>query len=233
MTINAIATGSSGNLYEIIDSKGSNILLEAGVSRSVFTKYRESKKIPEMLLISHKHGDHSYYANEYAMVCQVWKWKPTAESKSFKAFGWEVKHGDVLNYAYLIELKNDNDYLFFATDFEWDTETINPIISDLKMLRKKGVKVEKFLIECNYNDFLFHKAKPEQRIGNDNHFSDNDLIRFLRATGVGAPKVITIHGSDRLLRDSYTQAYIGAKFPQGVIRVARGGFQGQKDLFNI
>ena len=81
MTINIISTGSSGNLYELLDSQGNSILLEAGEPRSTYTKYREGVIPPEMLLITHKHGDHSFYSNQYQMICDVHEWQPEANSE--------------------------------------------------------------------------------------------------------------------------------------------------------
>lgn len=228
MVINVIATGSSGNLYELLDSKGNSIILEAGMPRTTFTKFREGEIPPEMCIITHDHGDHSYYANNYEMICTVHRWQPFAVSENFKAFGYEVEHGGVLNYAYLIKLIQDDQFLFFATDLEYEDESFKPIWTDLKRL-----EVRNFLIECNYNDYLYSLATDEQKIGCDRHFSDNDLVRFLRGAGVVAPKVITVHGSNRLSADTYTQKYIGAKFPAGTVRVSTGVKNGVKNIFKI
>lgn len=226
MIINVISTGSSGNLYELIDRNGNSIILEAGMPRTTFAKFREGDIPPEMCIITHSHGDHSYYANDYEMICPVHKWEPLAVSENFKAFGYKVKHGDVLNYAYLIGLIQDDQLLFFATDLEYEEESFKPIWADLKRF-----KVNKFLIECNYNDYLYSLATDEQKIGCDRHFSDNDLVRFLRRVGATDPKVITIHGSNRLSTDVYTRKYVGAKFPSGTIRVATGVKNGVKNIF--
>src|SRR5678815_1895087 len=107
MKINVISTGSSGNLYELLDSKGNSIILEAGEPRHTYMKYREATTAPEMVIITHSHGDHSFYANQYEMMCTVHRWQQRVESDNFKAFGFEVVHGDVLNYAYLIKLLQD------------------------------------------------------------------------------------------------------------------------------
>lgn len=228
MIINVIATGSGGNLYELLDSKGNSIILEAGMPRPSFTKFREGEIPPEMCIITHSHGDHSYYANNYEMICPVHRWKPFAVSENFKAFGYKVEHGGVLNYAYLIKLLQDDQFLFFATDLQYDEESLKPIFEDLRRF-----KVNRFLIECNYNDYLYSLATDEQKIGCDRHFSDNDLIRFLRGAGASAPRVVTIHGSNRLSADTYTQKYVGAKFPAGTIRVATGVKNGVKNIFKI
>lgn len=228
MRVNIIATGSTGNLYEVIDSKGNSILLEAGVPRTEFAKYREGKKTHEMCIISHKHSDHAQFWETYEMICPVHRWKQRAASENFKAYGFEVEHAGVLNYAYLIKLLADDEFLFFATDLEYEDESINYIVKYLK-----AYSVDKFLIECNYNDYLYHLADKIQRIGCDRHFSDNDLVRFIRLIGVKNPTIITIHGSNRLSADSYTRKFIQGKFPAGKVGVAIGGKNNVKNIFNL
>ena len=228
MIINVISTGSNGNLYELLDSKGNSIILEAGEPRYKYMKYREGTTPPEMVLISHSHGDHSFYANQYEMMCTVHRWKQRAESTNFKAFGFKVVHGDVLNYAYLIKFLADDRFLFFATDLEYEKESLQPIFEALKFY-----KVENFLIECNYNDYLYHLADEVQRIGCERHLSDNDLIRFIKKVGAKEPKIITIHGSERLSADSYTKKMIKGKIPNATVAVSVGAKNGVKNLFKL
>ena len=228
MKINVIATGSSGNLYEIIDSQSNCMLIEAGVSRIEFAKYRESEKIPEMCVVSHKHSDHAGFANPYEMICQVHRWKQRIQSENFKAFGFAVEHGGVLNYAYLIKFLADDEFLFFATDLEYEEESITKITSKLKKFN-----VKKYLIECNYNDYLYHLADDLQRIGCDRHFSDNNLVKFIRKVEIKDPIIITIHGSNRLSADDHTKKFIQGKFPAAKVAVAIGGKNGVKNIFKL
>lgn len=228
MTINIISTGSSGNLYELLDSQGNSILLEAGEPRSTYTKYREGVIPPEMLLITHKHGDHSFYSNQYQMICDVHEWQPEANSENFRAVGFEVEHGGILNYAYIIKFLADNRFLFFATDLEYKEEKLKPIIKRLKQY-----KVSNYLVECNYNDYLYHLAEKEQRIGCDRHFSDYDLIRFIKKVNPHDPKIITIHGSNRLSADSYTKKMIIKKIPNATVAIGIGAKNGVKNLFKL
>lgn len=228
MIINVISTGSSGNLYELLDSKGNSIILEAGEPRYKYMKYRDGITPPEMVIITHSHGDHSFYANQYEMMCTVHRWKQRAESTNFKAFGFKVVHGDVLNYAYLIKLLQDDEFLFFATDWEYEEESLQPIFEALKFY-----KVENFLIECNYNDYLYHLADEEQRIGCDKHFSDNDLIKFIKKTNAKEPKIITIHGSERLSGDAYIKKIIKGRIPNATVAVSVGAKNGVKNLFKL
>lgn len=233
MIINVIATGSSGNLYELIDEKGNSIILEAGVPRYKFVKYRDGGDVmPEMCIITHGHSDHAKFANEYRMICPVHKSPTFATSENFRALGFEVKHGDILNYAYLIKLVADNDFLFFATDLEWDDEKFESIFRELQNL-----EVRKFLIECNYNDYLYHVAMnsaiEDRPIGNDNHFSDNDVVNFVRKSKAVNPRIITIHGSNKLSANIYTKKYISGKLPTSKVAVAIGGKNGVKNLYQI
>lgn len=134
--------------------------------RHKYMKYREGKIAPEMVVITHNHQDHAEYANQYEMICDVHKWQPKAESKNFKATGFKVEHGQVLNYAYLA-IKAERRITFFATDLEYEEESISKIIDAVKG------KVQKFLIECNYNVIFIIQLTKEKRIGCDRHFSDN------------------------------------------------------------
>lgn len=228
MKVNVIATGSKGNFYELIDNSGNSMLIEAGVPRQKYIKFREGINPPEMCIITHAHGDHAHYANHYEMICSVHRWKQSAKSSNFKAFGFEVKHGDILNYAYIIKLIADNDYLFFGTDMEWDDEKIKLITNTVK-----GLGVSKFLLEVNYNDYLYHLADEEQRRGCDRHFSDNSAIKFVKQSGSKDPKIITIHGSDRLSADTYTRKIIKSRIPNAIVAVATGVKSGVKNLYSL
>lgn len=228
MIINVIATGSSGNLYEVLDSLGNSILIEAGVAKEKYIKYREGKTPPDMCIISHKHGDHSFYRHQYNNVCPVHKWKEKVRSMNFRVRGLEVAHGGVYNLAYFIHLINDNDYLFFGTDMTYCEEHFKPIFKAIN-----SFKINKFLIECNYNDYLYHLADDMQRVGCNNHFSDNNVVKFFRNVKVTSPKIITIHGSERLSADTYTKKMLKAKLPTATVAVATGAKKGVKNLFKL
>ena len=95
------------------------------------------------------------------------------------------------------------------------------------------MKVENYLIECNYNDFLFHLATPEQRLGCSRHFSDNDVVNFMRIVQPKKnPKIITIHGSNRLSGDTYTKKQISSKILNSTVSVAVGQKNGVKKFIH-
>lgn len=230
MIINVIATGSAGNQYELIDDAGNSMLIEAGVPRHVFMKNREGTKPPEMVIVSHEHGDHSFWANEFQMICPVYLWKPEAVSENWKALGFQVEHGDVLNYAYLIKSMVEDKFLFFATDLQYNYNLFNRIFFYIQRY-----KVQNFLIELNYNDYLYHLpgVDPMMRKRCNRHFSDNDVIRFIKNSKAEAPKIITIHGSNNLSADTYTKKYLSGKLPTAKIFVATGAKQGVKNIYKI
>jgi len=80
---------------------------------------------------------------------------------------------------------------------------------------------------------LYHLADEIQRIGCDRHFSDNNLVKFIRKVEVKDPTIITIHGSNRLSADTYTKKLIQGKFPAAKIAVATGGKNGVKNIFKL
>ena len=227
MKINVIATGSSGNLYELIDKDGNSMLIEAGMPRYTYIKYRIGKIPPEMCIISHKHMDHYQYHGEFEALMPTYLSQEKNTSKNWKAFGVKLNHGDVKTTTFLIKSLVEDKLIYFATDIQFDSEC-NEICEALKKQH-----VENFLIECNYNDYLFHLATDEQRQGCKRHLSDNDVVNFIKKTGAKNPKIITIHGSNRLSADTYTKKYLNSKLLNATVEVAVGAKGNQKNLFNI
>ena len=226
MKINVIATGSSGNLYELIDKDGNSMLIEAGMPRQAYIKHRVGKLPPEMCIISHQHTDHAKYKGEFEAVFPTFLAQEQNTSQNWKAFGFKMKHGETSSLSFIIKSLVEDKFLFFGTDMEMGT------YSDLfKMLN--FYHVENFLIECNYNDYLFHLANDEQRRGCSRHLSDNDVVNFIKKSGAKNPKIITIHGSNRLSADTYTKKYISSKLITSTVEVAVGVKGNQKNLFII
>lgn len=227
MKINVIATGSAGNLYEILDSKGNSVLFETGIPFKEYLKFREGKSFPEFVAVTHEHGDHYKYFDEYCnAINNVFIHELKFETDNFKLHAIPVLHGECPCDAFILKSLVDNEVLFFATDFQYDEyDTIHEVI--------RMLKIERFLIECSYNDYLYHLANPEQRLGLDRHFSDNDLIRFIKKSGARLPKIITIHGSNRLSSDTYTKKYLKSKLPNAIIGVSVGATKESKNIFII
>lgn len=228
MKINVIATGSAGNLYELIDREGNSMLIEAGMPRQTYIKHRVGKLPPEMCIISHKHMDHYKYHCEFEAVMPVYSWQEQNTSQNWKAFGFKVKHGESTSMVFVIKSLIEDKFLFFGTDMEMGNYT-----SLFKILN--FYKVENFLIECNYNDCLIHfkDVTENMRAQCKRHLGDNALISFINASGAKNPKIITIHGSNRLSADTCTKKYISSKLITSTVEVAVGVKGNQKNLFII
>ena len=226
MKINVIATGSAGNLYELIDKDGNSMLIEAGMPRATYIKHRVGKLPPEMCIISHKHMDHYQYHGEFKAVMPTYSWQEQNTSQNWKAFGFKMKHGETSSLSFIIKSLVEGRFLFFGTDMEMGN--YSDLFKSLKFYH-----VENFLIECNYNDYLFHLANDEQRRGCSRHLSDNDVVNFIKKSGAKNPKIITIHGSNRLSADTYTKKYISSKLITSTVEVAVGVKWNQKNLFII
>ena len=228
MKINVISTGSSGNLYEILDSAGNSMILECGMPRSHYVKYRIGKLPPEMAIISHSHSDHAQYKGEFLAVMPTYLAQEKNVSEHFKAFGFLEKHGDVQTMCFIIKSLVEDKFLFFGTDFEYSENS--PLLTWIRMM-----KVENFLIECNYNDCLIHlkDVTDEMRKQCQRHLSDNDVINFIKKTGAKNPKIITIHGSNRLSADTYTKKYLSSKLITSTVFVAVGVKGNVKNIFIV
>jgi Cft2 family RNA processing exonuclease len=226
MKINVIATGSAGNLYELIDKDGNSMLIEAGMPRQTYIKHRVGELPPEMCIISHSHMDHAKYKGEFEAVFPTYLAQEQNTSQNWKAFGFKMKHGETSSLAFIIKSLAEDKFLFFGTDMEMGAYSSLFIMLNF-------YHVENFLIECNYNDYLFHLANDEQRRGCSRHLSDNDVVNFIKKSGAKNPKIITIHGSNRLSADTYTKKYISSKLITSTVEVAVGVKGNQKNLFII
>jgi len=228
MKINVIATGSAGNLYELIDKDGNSMLIEAGMSRATYVKFRVGVTPPEMCIISHSHMDHAKYKGEFMAVMPVYLAQSKNVSDHWKALGFLCKHGETETVTFIIKSLVEDKFLFFGTDFEYSDYEI--LFSNLNYH-----KVENFLIECNYNDYLIHckDVTEEMRKQCKRHLGDNSLIKFIKKTGAKNPKIITIHGSNRLSADTYTKKYLSSKLITSTVNVAVGVKGGQKNIFII
>lgn len=182
-----------------------------------------------MCLISHKHMDHHQYWGEFAAIMPTHIFKDRCESQNWKAFGIPLKHGEGQTMTFIIKSLVENKFIFFGTDIEFEPQ------NEELFLTLKKFEVENYLIECNYNDFLIHceDVSDEMRKQCKRHLSDNNLINFIKKTGAKNPKIITIHGSNRLSADTYTKKYISSKLLNSTVFIAVGAKNNQKDLFNI
>lgn len=204
MELVVINSNSKGNAYALTGEK-ETLLLEAGVS------LREVKRMsgyPANIVgccVSHVHGDHAKYIEEYAKYYPVVCNYDVAEKKEieciipnegktvycggFSITPFSVKH-DVPNYGYLIHHKEMGS-LLFATD----TDT----------LPFRFPNINHWLIEANYSDKILQEEYKNGKIDKAqrdriiiSHMSFENCIKNLAASDAETASTITlIHLSSR------------------------------------
>ena len=174
MNISVIDTGSKGNSYALDDVK-EILLLDAGkplidVKRAI--DYQISRVVG--CLVTHSHGDHAKYAEEYRHA-GIRVWKPyEKEDVKPRQFGNYTVHTfdlvhDVPCYGFLI---NHSTYgrILYATD----TEFIRYRFADLRFI----------IVECNYMDSMLDKDldnTPKRDHVLMGHLELETVKRFLQA----------------------------------------------------
>lgn len=207
MKIYTVGSSSKGNLYALICA-GRALLLEAGIPLS-----KARKKLPiglsccDGMLITHEHGDHAAYAQEYAANgITIWSTQGTREAigvgreislgvtktlpGGWKVFTFPTIH-DAANPAGFVIDAPDGERVLFATDTRWLPFTFDA--------------VHHWMIECNYDGVsldLAVKARltPQTQAARvvKSHMGQDSVIRFLKAQDLKKTiAVYLLHGSNR------------------------------------
>lgn len=219
MELVVVGSSSKGNAYALTGEK-ETLLLEAGVN------LREVKRVsgyPANIVgccVSHIHGDHAKYVEEYAKYysvvcnCDVAGKKEiegvipnegkTVYCGGFSITPFSVKH-DVPNYGYLIHHK-EMGTLLFATD----TDT----------LPYKFPNINHWLIEANYSDKILQNMLAEGKIDKAqkdriivSHMSLENCIRNLRVSDAEFANTITLihlsprHSNAQEFKDEVVKAF--------------------------
>lgn len=214
-----ISSSSKGNSYALVSRK-ETLLLEAGVS------LREVKRMsgyPANIVgccVSHVHGDHAKYIEEYAKYYPVVCNYDVAEKKEieciipnegktvyrggFSITPFSVKH-DVPNYGYLIHHK-EMGTLLFATDTD--------------SLPYKFPNINHWLIEANYSDRILQDMLKDGKIDKAqkdrivvSHMSLENCIRNLKASNADFANTITLihlssrHSNAKEFKDEVVKAF--------------------------
>lgn len=204
MKLHCLGSSSKGNSYLLSNGREA-VVLEAGIS------FKEVKQAIEWnisrirgCLVSHKHGDHSGRAHEYARAgIPVFgpgdifsiphnKNMPVQPGKGyvigrFKVVPFEVRH-DVTTYGYVITHPDSGRILF---------------LTDTYLMEHKVPKVDHLLIECNYSHDILEKNIDAGKI----HPSERERLLYTHMeldttikTAQGYPdlkNIILLHLSDR------------------------------------
>ena len=210
MRLKIIGSGSAGNCY-VLDNGKEALVIECGMSyKKVLQSIDFNVARIKGALISHEHGDHSKYVNEFLSAqISIYTSKGTASALNieknrkvhvmnelaiFHIGGFEVKafktiHDAAEPYGYLI-YHPECGITLFATD----TKDINYRFNNISNI----------MIECNYRlDYLIDNVN-NGRVNNvvaerivKSHMSFDDCLNFLKANDISkVSKIILIHLSN-------------------------------------
>jgi len=201
MKLKIIGTGSKGNSY-ILEFKDFSILLDAGISYKEVIKNIKNKLIA--VLVSHEHGDHSKYIEEYLKRgFQIYTNESVAKKFNY-GFITSLKHLNLVKIKdlsiYAIEVNHDVDCLSFLIKtkensvlYVTDTKEFNYYLND----------VDNLIIECNFNysDLIENVISGElnmlvaKRILN-NHLSIEEVKKIIKKYKQ-VYNIILVHTSEK------------------------------------
>lgn len=213
-TLDILGSSSHGNAY-VVTAGNERLLIECGVKPSEILKAIDYEIVSSVagLVCSHFHGDHAKYLNEidkYGIPiysnCELKEHYPFANmilpkhkydiGDFFKVMPLQVPHGEVENYAYVID-HPDTGRIVFATDCE-DFPYFIPNVTTL-------------MIEANYSEeILLNKALDGEdiRSRSETHMEINRAISVIeRLQSPKLRRVVLLHLSDGF---SDERAFIGA-----------------------
>lgn len=197
MILKVLGSSSTGNGYVLQSSTGNSLILEAGVPYHDALKavgYKNKNILA--CLVSHHHGDHAKYCNEYEFYGVSTYGSPAMKSSlpekrlthigEFSVLPFQVHH-DAPNYGYVIRHPEIGN-LLFATDC-----AVIPTVF-------RGI--DHFLIEANYSidtlllsDIDDHQKKRIM----ESHQSLEDCMDYLAQCEVqeNAKSITLVHLSSR------------------------------------
>ena len=201
--IQTLATGSTGNCYQITDGH-SSLLLEAGITFKQIQRALNFKTSNIAgVLVSHEHKDHSKAVKDVAdrgldvymstgtkgaLGIEHHRIRTLTNKQAIKVGTWTVlpfdlQHDAAEPFGFLIA-NQDDDKLLFATDTYY--------------IKYKFSGLTHLMIECNYSQEILNENVESERIPEflrnrvmQSHFSLENLLIFLKANDLS--KVQEIH----------------------------------------
>ena len=221
MTVNILASGSSGNLIQIDDGK-TKLLLEAGLP---ITKIRSLLKqrvgSNAACLLTHEHGDHSKGATALSKFIPVFATDETLQAvkglggyivipmkpfniETYQITAFMVNHDAVDPVGYHIESKHTGEKLVYIADTSYSKFTF----PDIDIL----------IAECNYSEdrlkenmeagiitkYLYNRIRL-------NHFSLENLVKFLKHCK-NLSELYLVHASSKNLDFGLVSKEVGQVF---------------------
>ena len=197
LTLNCISTGSGGNCY-ILNNNYRQLIIDLGVKYRTLLLSLEDVRNVNGAIVSHEHKDHDFMNGKiptsqiiksFTNIISPKNSKPETvyQLGNFKIIPVEHKH-NVKCYGYLIKV--DNEVIYYATDMQY------PIKFD-------NLKIDHFIIECNYIDSLRDKSLTKADSNSihlkgiaNNHCSLETLINYFSKLDYKPKSILTIHSSN-------------------------------------
>lgn len=197
LTLKCISTGSNGNCYLLKYDK-KTLILDLGIKYRSLLVNLEDVRYVHGAVITHEHKDHDFLngdiltsqmINSFTSIISYKNSKPNEiyQLGKFKIIPVEHKH-NVKCYGYLIKI--ENEVIYYATDMQY------PIQFD-------NLKVDHFIIECNYIDSLRDSQLLTQNANTihlsgiaENHCSLETLIQYFSKLEYKPKNILTIHSSN-------------------------------------
>lgn len=188
MSIEVLASGSSGNCYILTDREGNQLLLECGIKFDKIMPHIDFERM-HSVLVTHHHSDHFLCADKFKEL-DINVWSPeNVEDRNIliSNSSWEIMavrlYHNIECLGYIIRSIKENKRLLFMTD-----TTIFPTIADKPF--------DCMMLECNYNyDKVIENAR-EGKLKNDgykNHMALEDLVQWLRVRECKPKHLMAIH----------------------------------------
>lgn len=206
MRLNVLGSSSKGNGY-ILQNGDEALIIECGIKiREVLKSLGFNTKKISGCLVTHEHGDHAKYVEDYLEHMDVYMSEGTANSLpykkdrrprilsplmpiivgSFKILPFPTEHDSSEPFGFLIE-HPDIGVMLFATDTYY--------------MQYKFDNLDHILIECNYDEQLLmrnvaeglvHPAVRKRTIGS--HMSIDTTIRTLLANDMkNVRNIVLLH----------------------------------------
>lgn len=197
LTLNCISTGSDGNCY-LLDYNNQILILDLGIKYRTLLLNLEDVRNVAGAIVTHKHKDHDYLNGKLLTSEMVESFVNVLSPENseigkvyqlgnFKIIPVEHKH-NVKCFGYLIKI--DNQVIYYATDMQYP-------------IGFENLKVDHFIIECNYIDKLRDKellstnSNPIHLNGiAKNHCSLETLVEYFGKLNYKPKSILTIHSSN-------------------------------------
>lgn len=204
VTINCLASGSTGNCYEV-NMGSSCFLLDAGIPIETLSKKVNLNKV-DFAFISHNHKDHSKSAEKLAtrgvsivygnLIGEFEKIAKNGEfGGDFQMLGFPVEHGEEKNGGIIVFSNETKECILYATDFTVCKYDLQKWIE----YYIPGAKFSHIIVECNYLEELIEDKNQIKEIRQINtHMGLKGLELFLDKLDLSnCQEIILTHLSQR------------------------------------